>query len=118
MVVELDDDDVLKDEDTPFKDKLMAYILSIGYYGNIIMLLLILTIFLRKYLEYLGVIPCSMPDNKDGSNACVNNKSMQNLRYFLSHFFKILVVCISLVIALIPEAISLSVIICLASYTK
>lgn len=60
MPVEFEDEYQIRDEQSPFKDMLSNYSLKLGNYGNYLVICLILLIPFRQYLEYKGVIECSI----------------------------------------------------------
>lgn len=110
----------MRDEQSPFKDMLDAYSLKLGNYGNYLVIFLILLIPFRRYLEYLGLIECSIESENNlygfrSNNACTMGSSYVE---FITTFFEMIIVCITLVIALIPEALPLAFGVCIRAYSK
>ena len=97
-----------------------AYSLKLGNYGNYLVIFLILLIPFRRYLEYLGLIECSIDSisqsyRSQTLNACTMASSYVE---FITTFFEMIIVCITLVIALIPEALPLAFGVCIRAYSK
>ena len=119
MPVEFEDDYQIRDEKSPFKDMLSAYSLKLGNYGNYLVIFLIALIPFRRFLEAKGIIECSI-DNEDlllgaGVNQCKMSTSYVE---FITIFFQMIIVCLTLVIALIPEALPLAFGVCIRAYSK
>ena len=117
MPVEFEDDYQMRDERSPFKDMLGSYSLKLGNYGNYLVVFLIALIPLRRFFEYEGLIECSIePDpNLLGDNPCKMSSSYVE---FIAAFFQMIIVCLTLVIALIPEALPLAFGVCIRAYSK
>ena len=95
------------------------YSLKLGHYGNYLVIILICLIPIRRFLEYKGIMECSikptMMDPYNIDNPCrVKSSYIQ----FVTTFFEMIIVCITLVIALIPEALPLAFGVCIRAYSK
>jgi hypothetical protein len=74
MPVEFEDDYSIRDEQSPFRDMLQTYSMKLGHYGNILVIILLILIPIRRWLEYKGIFACSFsPSEVDvrlGRNPC------------------------------------------------
>mmetsp|Transcript_28011 Transcript_28011/g.42352 ORF Transcript_28011/g.42352 Transcript_28011/m.42352 type:complete len:335 (-) Transcript_28011:1052-2056(-) len=110
-------DSELNDDTSPLKDMFHRYSLKMGAYSNYVVLALIMFVPMRRGLEYFDIMKCNLGSELDdeGLNPC-QSRNIQDK--FIERFFQMIIVCITLVIALIPEAMHLAFVISIYFYSK
>lgn len=71
----------------------------------------------RSYLEYYGVVKCSIPSDSPDTNLCKQQNSISYVTV-IETFLKMVIVCITLVVAIIPEALPLAFGVTVNTYSK
>ena len=115
LPVDIETDISLEKKKTPFKEVLEKYSHRMGGYTNKIVLMLIILIIIRATLEWLGILQSGgMGGDSDGEQPDL----AEFLTKLISKVLKMVTVYIALIIALLPEAVTMAFAACIVSYTE